>query len=287
MGPTMIQRAVRGVGLGAMIAALLASAAVAGGLTGGLPFYTLDLSSTYTQIPMAMEDASSVLADALAGMGFSPVELAAILEGFDEATGAVEETLGALPNLVPIPLIGGGFEIGLPLSIIDGLRFSGGFLGDSLIRRLAEAAGSPIPQPLLHVLFDVDELALAGSASVDIEFSSWMLSTEIVKRLDLLLLGFTLGGGIDIIRGRVTPILDIDVPTEYQAALSDALAALRIDEFSWSSFAAHVGVGFEVGLPFLRLYGEVRFLLPMSQAESWWGVRVGGFAGLVGFVILF
>ena len=283
----MIQRAVRGVGLGAMVAALLASTAVAGGLYGGLPFYTLDLSSTYTQIPIAMDDTSSVLTDALAGMGFSPIELAVILDGFDEATGAVEETLGALPNLVPIPLIGGGFEIGLPLLIIDGLRFTGGFLGDSLIRSLAEAAGSPIPQPLLRVLFDVDEISLAGSASVDVEFSSWMFSTEVVKRIDLFLLGITLGGGIDIIRGRVTPILDIDVPAEYQIALSDALVALRIDELSWSAFAAHVGVGFEVGLPFLRLYGDVRFLLPMSQAETWWGVRVGGFAGLVGFAILF
>ena len=71
------------------------------------------------------------------------------------------------------------------------------------------------------------------------------------------------------------------------AALADALAALRIDEFAWSVFAAHATIGFEVGLPFLRLYGDVRFLLPLSHGESWWGVQVGGFAGLLGFAILF
>jgi len=287
MGSAMIRRATRTTAILLGIVVLSAVVAVAGGFYLGLPYHTLDLSATFTQVPVAMAGATSVLAAALADMGFSPAELAEILDGFEEAGETVGETLSALPHVVPIPLIGGAFEIGLPLVIIDGVRFTGGFVSDSLIRGIADAAGTPIPQPLFEAIFDIDEVAFSGSASVDVEFSSWMLSTELIKRLDLFLFGMTLGGGFDVIRGHVTPVLDIDVPAQYQAALADALAALRIDEFAWSVFAAHATIGFEVGLPFLRLYGDVRFLLPLSHGESWWGVQVGGFAGLLGFAILF
>jgi len=266
---------------------LSAAVAVAGGLYLGLPCYMLDLSATFSRVPVAMNDATAAVGEALSDMGFSPLEIAVILDGFEEAIDAVQEGLSAFPALLPVPLIGGGIEIGLPLLVIDGLRFTGGFLADSMIRTVADVAGSPIPQPLFDVLIDVDEIALEGSASMDIEFSSWMLSTEAVKRFDLLLLGVTLGGGLDVIHGRVTPILDVDVGPDYASAVSDTLAALHLDEIAWSSFAAHVGIGFEVGFPFLRLYADLRFLMPLSETELWWGIRIGSFSGLLGFAILF
>jgi len=287
MGSEMILRAARVTAIALGMVILSAAIAVAGGLYLGLPCYTLDLSATFARVPVAMNDATAAIGEALSDMGFSPLEIAVILDGFEEASDAVEVGLPAFPTLVPVPLIGGGIEIGLPLLVIDGLRFTGGGLADSMIRAVAEVAGSPIPQPLFDVLIDVDEIALEGNASMDIEFSSWMLSTEAVKRFDLLLLGVTLGGGLDVIHGRVTPILDIDVASDYASAVSDTLAALRLDEIFWSAFAAHVGIGFEVGLPFLRLYADLRFLMPLSQNESWWSVRVGSFSGLFGFAILF
>jgi len=283
----MIRRIARVAAITVGILLIATLIAVAGGFYLGLPYHTLDLATTFTQVPIAMTAATSVLTDALAGMGFSPAELGEILDAFDQAGVAVEETLSVLPRTVPIPLIGGGFEIGLPLLVIDGLRFTGGLVSDSLVRGIADAAGAPIPQPLFEALFDVDEIAFTGSAAVDVEFSSWLLSTEVIKRLDLILFGLTLGGGLDVIRGHVTPQISIDVPAQYASALADALAALRIDEFAWSVFAAHATIGFEIGLPFLRLYGDIRFLLPLSQGENWWGVQVGGFAGLLGFAILF
>ena len=287
MGSTMIRRAARATAIAGCAVLLSTAIAAAGGLYFGLPFHSLDLSTTFTRVPIAMDGATDVLATALADMGFSPAELAEILSGFEEAGEAVEETLSMLPSTVPIPLLGVGFEIGLPLLIVDGLRFTGGFVSDSLIRGIADAAGAPIPRPLFEAVFDIDELAFYGSAAVDVAFSSWMLSTELIKRLDLSLVGLTLGGGLDVIRGHVTPVLDVDIPVQYRDALADALAALRIDEFAWSVFAAHATVGFEVGLPFLRLYGDVRFFLPLSREENWWGVQVGAFAGLLGFAILF
>jgi len=260
---------------------------VGGGLYFGLPFYSLDLEGTFTQAPDALEGATAALEDALLDLGLSPIELEEIHEAFADAVDAVEETLQGVPTLVPVPMIGGAIEISLPMHIIDSVRVTGGLLNDSLLRSLARIAGTEIPKPLFEADFDLEELALSGSTTVDLAFSSWMLSTELVKRFDLLVLGFVLGGGLDLIGGEIRPLVDIELPAEYRDGVDDALAALHLDELTWSTVAMHAVLGVELGPPFLRVYGDLRVILPLSQRVSWWEVRVADFAGVVGIAILF
>ena len=176
-------------------------------------------------------------------------------------------------------------EVSLPLILIDGLRFTGGLLNENLIRGIAQLAGAEIPEPLFQAEFDSPEFT--GAATLDVALSSWMLSTDLVKRFDALIFALTLGAGVDLIGGEIRPIVDLDVPTEFEDEAAATLAALRLDELTWSTFAVHGVIGFEIGPPFLRLYGDVRFLLPLSESASWWNLRAAGWAAVLGVVIRF
>ncbi|MEE8593100.1 MAG: hypothetical protein V3T03_03125 [Candidatus Bipolaricaulota bacterium] len=257
----------------------------AGGLYLGVPVFTLDLTTTLTQLPVAVNAAFDELEATFIDLGVPPAELSVIRAQFDDALTGIEDFTSEFPAWVPVPLIGGGIEFGLPLRVIDGIRISGGLLSESLVRSISRMAGFEIPQPLAD--FDLDIGEYAGNVTADLEFSSWALSTEVVKRLDLLILALNLGVGLDLIGGEIVPQITYDLPAEMEDGVAAALNALHLNELAWSAFAAHGMIGFELGPPFLRLYGDVRWTMPLSQSDDWWGIQLGPVSALLGFVIRF
>lgn len=265
---------------------LLCGLSVAGGgLYLGAPLFTLDLSTTLAQLPVAVDGAFDVLEATLIDMGVPPADLNVIRAQFNDTLTDIEAFTQVFPALVPVPLIGGGIELGLPLLIIDGIRISGGLLSEGLVRSISGMAGFEIPQPLLDLDLDIGQQS--GNVTADLDFSAWMVSTEVVKRLDLLVLALNFGAGLNLIGGRIRPQINHQLPAEMADGVTEALTALRLDELTWSAFAMHGMIGFELGPPFLRIYGDVRWMIPLSQHDGWWGIRLGPVAALVGFVIRF
>jgi hypothetical protein len=258
---------------------------MAGAIYFGIPATTLDLSTTLGKLPMAISDAFDVWAQALRDAGVPPTELAQIQQGFSDAEAGLATFAGSFPTLIPVPLLGGGIEISLPLLVIDGIRFSGGILSDELLRSGATLAGLDVPNPLAE--FDLSIGEDTGHVSADLSFASWVLTTEVVKRFDLFLLALNLGAGLDLIGGHVVPSIETDLPGDLEDGVDQALDALHLDDVTWSSFAMHGMIGFELGPPFLRLYGDLRWAVSLSQREEWWGIRPGPLSALIGFVIRF
>jgi len=281
----MRQRIVRITAV-AICALLLSGLSVtAGGVYFGIPIFTLDLSATLTQVPVAVNGAFEALEATFIDLGVPPAELGQIRAQFDDVLTGIEDFTSEFPVLVPVPLIGGGIEFGLPLLVIDGIRISGGLLSENLVRSISSMAGFEIPQPLAD--FDLDIGDYSGNVTANLEFSAWALSTEVVKRLDLLVLALNFGAGLDLLGGEIAPQITYDLPAEMAGGVAEALNALHLDELTWSAFALHAMIGFELGPPFLRLYGDVRWTVPLSQTEGWWGLRPGPVSGLLGFVIRF
>jgi len=275
----------------AIICALLIGglSAVAGGLYVGVPAFTLDLSSTLAQVSVAFNDVFDIVEQTFIDLGATQAELDDMRAQINtDLVDGIESLRSVLPPFVPVPLVGCGFEFGLPLILIDGIRISGGWLSESLVRSISEMAGFPIPEPLFDDLLEaVGMESDEYSVFADLEFSAWSLSTEVVKRLDLLILALDFGVGLDLIKGRILPVISYDLPPELINVAADVLDALYLDELTWSGLAAHGMIGFEVGLPFLRLYGDVRWTIPLSQTEEWWKLRLGPVSALLGFVIRF
>jgi len=258
---------------------------VAGGLYLGVPIFTLDLSTTLTQLPVAADGTFDALEAMFVDLGVPLFEMGEIQAQFNDVLTGIEDFTSEFPVYVPVPLIGGGIEFGLPLRIIDGVRVSGGLLSESLVRSISGMAGFEIPRPLADVDLDIGEYS--GNVTADLKFSAWALSTEVVKRLDLLILALNFGAGLDLIGGEILPEINYDLPPEMADGMASALDALHLNELTWSAFAAHGMVGFELGPPFLRLYGDVRWMVPLSQTEEWWGIRLGPISALLGLVIRF
>jgi hypothetical protein len=272
-----------------ILGAALLLGSVAGAHAGGVGFgpfvYTIDVTGTFAKVPAAAEAAFVALDGAFADFGVPQADRDAIRQGLEEGLDAFEETLDLLPTLFPLPLLAGSIEISLPLVIVDGVRLSVGFLSDGLLRGVADLAGLSIPSPLVDVDFEED--GLSGGFEGDLAFSSWVAATELTKRLDILVAALTLGVGVQWVGGEATPSVEIDVPAELADGVAEAVAALHLDGFTWSAFAAHASIGVEIGPPFLRLGAEIRFVLPVSATSGWWDVRVGGIGGSLGIVIRF
>ena len=264
---------------------LFSFGAQAGGIGVELPIYTVDLSGTLAKVSVAVQGAFTEIEGALADLGMPPADLDAVAAQFDQALSDVEQGLGEFPSLVPIPHFGGSIEFSLPFVVVDGLRFSGGVLNDRILRGIGGLFGFEIPQPLLGV--EIEEDGFEASFTVDVSFSSFVLSTDLVKRLDLVIAAIDLGLGVDVIQGRITPQVDYEVPQEFQDGAAAALGALHLGELHWSAFGIHGLVGFELGPPFLRLVAECRVFLPVSQATGWWEIGVGNLTGSIGLVIRF
>lgn len=278
----------RGLAVGGLVAAvvcLVPWCGFAGGIGAELPIYTVDLSGTLAKVSVAVQGAFTEIEGALADLGMPPADLDALAAQFDQALSEVEQGLGEFPSLVPIPHFGGSIEFSLPFVVVDGLRFSGGVLNDRILRGIGGLFGFEIPQPLLDV--EIEEDGFEASFAVDVSFSSFILSTDLVKRLDLVIAAIDFGLGVDVIQGRITPQVDYEVPQEFQDGADAALEALHLGELHWSAFGIHGLVGFELGPPILRLVAECRFFLPVSQATGWWEIGVGNLTGSIGLVIRF
>jgi len=257
---------------------LIPGFAFAGGVEFGVPFYTLDLTETIGEkVPEALRE--------ILGAEIDPEDINAILDIYEGLITELEELpAGFFVANLPVPLIGGAIEFPMPIPLIDGLWISGGFLNDRLVKAILAGSGITFPLEIrLEMGSGAGELFI--DATIDPVFSTFMLSTELVKRLDLLLAGIEIGLGIDLIRGGLAPGVVINSASYGGVPINLDLSYL--DEFTWSGFAAHGLLGLEIGPPFLRLFAQGRFLIPITQSSSLWGVKLGHFAGGIGLAIRF
>jgi len=262
----------------------VAEAVAGGGVTLGFPICTVDLTEAVANLPAAADAALDAAEGPLISLGVPPAAIDELRTRIDESIGQLDAVAAALPAAVPIPMLGGTIEVPLRWILLDGLRFTAGLLNDHLLRAGARLAGIDIPRPLVGGTFDTG--GFSAAATLDVEFSSWMLSADAVKRFDAFVFALSVGGGLDWSGGRIRPLVDL-APAALADGLADALAALHLDALSWATLAAHGLVGVEIGPPFLRLCGEVRFLLPLHSKQAWWGLRSGEWAAVLGMVIRF
>ena len=251
--------------MGTLVLLLLISfSGLSGGVGAGLSFYTLDLAPTMAQIPTAVSDS-------LDALGISGTDKSTILADIEAALAQIEADFPV--SSIPIPLLGGSIGISLPFIVVDELRISGGILNDSLLRGMADLFGLQLPSPLFDETIDTGQGT--GTITADLSLSTFMLSSELAKRFNLIIAGIELGVGFDLIQGSVVPQVDA------------ALAALHLDEFHWSVFATHVSLGVELGPPFLRLFARGQILIPISHSTGWWPFATGSISGSIGMVIRF
>lgn len=281
----MIRRPATGGLLGAVLVSALALDVLAVGFGFGLDVTTIDVTETFANVPIAAGDAFDALDQAFADLGVPAPDRVAIRDSLDQGLAGVEEALIHIPTTLPVPLVGGCLEIPLPLLLIDGLRLSGGYVSDGVLRDLGEVIGFTIPTPLVDVAFD--ENGLSGSIQADLAFRSWHLATEAVKRFDVLVAALDLALGVHLTGGEATPAVLIDVPPEMADGVADALAALHLDGFTWSAFCLHGRMGLEIGPPFLRLRLGAYVGLPISTSSGWWSIGTGGLGGTIELVIRF
>jgi len=262
--------------MGTLVLLLLISfSGLSGGIGAGLSFYTLDLAPTMAQIPTAVSDS-------LDALGISGTDKSTILADLDATLAQIEADFPV--SSMPIPLLGGSIGISLPFIVVDELRISGGILNDSLLRGMASLFDLELPSPLFDETIDTG--LGTGTLTADLSLSTFMLSSELVKRFDLIIAGIELGVGFDLIQGSVVPQVEAVLPG-FQPEVDAALTALHLDEFHWSVFATHVSLGVELGPPFLRLFARGQILIPISHSTGWWPFTISSLSGSIGMVIRF
>jgi len=266
-----------------LLIALVAMSASCGGISFGVPFYTVDLTETLVITSQIVDSSLDALDVWLQDLGMPTAEIDALLSDINNSiTDFISNIEEFSITSFPIPLVGGSIEFGLPLFVIDGIRLSGGMLNQAILFEAASLLNLDVPTSI------DGEIEINGSTteySIVPLFSTFMLSTDVIKRLDLVIAGVSFGAGLDLIQGEIgldTPIIDSLSPA-FQLVLDE----LHLDGLSWSAFAAHVFFGVEVGLPFLRLAGEARFMFPISQTPGSWRIKVGQWAGSVELAIRF
>ena len=267
-----------------LLIALVVMSASCGGISFGVPFYTVDLTETLVRIPVIVDDSLDALDLWLQDLGMPTTEIDTLLGDINNSIADFISNIEEISiTSFPIPLVGGSIEFDLPLGVIDGIRLSGGILNQAILFEAADLLNLDVPHSIdgqIEINGSTTEYTIAPS------FSTFMLSTEVIKRLDLVIAGISFGAGLDLIQGEIglaTPIIIEPVSAGFQSVLD----ALDLDGLSWSAFAAHASFGVEVGLPFLRLAGEARFMLPISQTPGSWQIKVGQWAGSVELAIRF
>ena len=259
-----------------VILLLSSFAAFPGGVGIDLSVCTVDLSGPFGMVHGAASDA-------LTALGVPPSSTASILSDLDTSLADIEEEYPI--EYFPLPLVGGTIEFGLPFIVIDKVVFSGGLINDSLVRGFADMAGYTIPQPIVSDM-QVDIGGETANVTADMSLSAFKLTSEVVKHLDLLVAGIELGAGVDLIQGSIVPEVTITAPG-HQTEVDAALAALHLDGFTWTTFAAHVSAQIEIGPPFLRLVVQGAYVLPLSEESGWWGIKSGTVSAKLGLVIRF
>jgi hypothetical protein len=284
MGPTMTKKTLAlSCAISTLLIALVAMSASCGGISFGVPFYTVDLTETLVKIPGIVDNTLDALDLWLQDLGMPTAEIDALLSDINNSiTNFISDIEELSITSFPIPLVGGSIEFGLPLFVIDGIRLSGGMLNQAILFEAASLLNLDVPTSI------DGEIEINGSTtqySIVPLFSTFMLSTDVIKRLDLVIAGVSFGAGLDLIQGEIG--LDPSIISPSSPGFQSVLDALRLDGLSWSAFAAHASFGVEVGLPFLRLTAEARFMLPISQTPGSWQIKVGQWAGSVELAIRF
>ncbi|MEE8194940.1 MAG: hypothetical protein V3T91_00795 [Candidatus Bipolaricaulota bacterium] len=266
-----------------LLIALVAMSASCGGISFGVPFYTVDLTETLVEIPVIVDNSLDALDLWLQDLGMPTAEIDALLSDINNSiTDFISNIEEFSITSFPIATVGGSIEFGLPLLVIDGIRLSGGILNQAILFEATDLLNLDVPTSI------DGEIEINGSTtqySIVPLFSTFMLSTDVIKRLDLVIAGVSFGAGLDLIQGEIG--LDSPIITSVSPDFQSVLDALHLDGLSWSAFAAHVSFGVEVGLPFLRLAGEARFMFPISQTPGSWQIKVGQWAGSVELAIRF
>jgi len=268
-------------------AVLLASTAAchAGGVSIFPLVYGLDVEETLAGVPAAVDAAVAAFADTLVEEGLPEAVVNDMMAALGGRIADLEAGISGLPTVCPVPLLGGSLELAIPLIVVDGVRLAVAGISDGIVRDVAALVGFEVPSPLFDVAFDTDGEHFAFTG--DVAFTSWLAVTEGVKRFDLLLAALELGTGVAWIQGSVTPLLAINAPSEYEAALESALDALALDEISWSTFALSGSVGLELGLPFLRIQARMYGLIPISQSTGQWLIRTARWSMSIGLGVRF
>lgn len=266
-----------------LLIALVTMSASCGGISFGVPFYTVDLTETLVITSQIVDSSLDALDLWLQDLGMPTAEIDTLLSDINNS---ITDFISNIEKLsitsFPIPLVGGSIEFDLPLVVIDGIRLSGGMLNQAILFEAASLLNLDVPHSI------DGEIEINGSTtqySIAPLFSTFMLSTDVIKRLDLVIAGVSFGAGLDLIQGEIglaIPIIDPE-----SSGFQSVLDALHLDGLSWSAFAAHASFGVEVGLPFLRLTAEARFMLPISQTPGSWQIKVGQWAGSVELAIRF
>ena len=167
--------------------------------------------------------------------------------------------------------------------VLDTLRFEAGWLSESFALSALHWAGIDPGFDVWPIVVDWDEAVL----SVAPELRSVMLSTDVAKRIGLLVADVDLGFGVDWMCGRIVPGITV-LGGEFQETLGVLIAGLHLESLRWSAFAVHGSIGIGIGPPFLRLYARIKGTAPITQSVSGgWPVTLGELSGSVGMVIRF
>jgi len=269
---------------GLLVILMLILVPVAGSATGislGVSFCTLDLEAMLDRIPIAVDAALLPIGSALGDPNaLDPLR--------DEILATIAAVRAASPDLLidafPLPLIGASLEFGLPLIVVDTLRISAAGLSNEWVWGILDLAGLDVPEWPITASFD--DPAFQASFTAAPTFGALFLSTEVAKRIDLLLIGVEIAAGVDLVQGAIDPDLEITT-SDFQMEIDEALEALQLDALNWSAFAFHSSFGVGIGPPFLRLTAAIRFLVPVIQSQGWWQIGVSSFAGSIGLAVRF
>ncbi|GAF88571.1 unnamed protein product, partial [marine sediment metagenome] len=130
MGQTMTKKALTlSCAISMLLIALVTMSACCGGISFGVPFYTVDLTETLVEIPGIVDNSLNALDTWLADLGMPPTEIATLLSDINNSiTDFISNIEEFSITSFPIPLVGGSIEFDLPLVVIDGIRLSGGIL---------------------------------------------------------------------------------------------------------------------------------------------------------------
>jgi len=210
----------------------------------GIWAHTLDLPHT-----------KGYLLDLAADLGVPPTALAEL-----------EVSLAQVPDLVPVPLLGGRVSLPLPLGVLE---VEGAFLTDGILVGLG--------------MWPAGGLALGDPpVTVDLGLAAYHVGLSWNVGIDLGLLAVAVGVGGALCGGGIVPRV-----TTTDAVWEPILAAIPWDGITWSAVGGTLTTTVELGLPFLRLFVRGGLFLPVTQAPGAWGIRVGGYSAAAGMVIRF
>jgi len=216
--------------------------ALAQGIGGGLWLDTLDITETKAALLSQAE-----------GIGL-PEDI------LDE----LATTLGEVPDLVPMPLLGA--SLGIPFGPVE-IEVGGGFLTDGILKGLGlwPRPGLDLTEPLLHL---------------DFQLLAYHLTLALVPRLDLGILALSFQAGVTLLGGNLAPVSS-------DLALQAVIDGLGLTELAWSAAGGTLGARLELGLPFLRLFVSGTAFFPWDQSPDTWGIQAGPWQASLGVVIRF